>query len=117
MITADNVKPIPNIPHRSSKPIYDEMEHQHFTNALKILAGSTQAVLERKALKRFYEEGERQAVFVEREKLEAMQDLQSSVGQKRQESLLLFKRQQVMLSMLPPIRTAAFHIKQAVVYS
>lgn len=54
------IKPLPNLPQRGSKPIYNDFEHHHFDDTIRHLAGSSKELLELRALRRFYDEGQRQ---------------------------------------------------------
>jgi hypothetical protein len=81
------VKALPNLPHRASKPIFDKVEHGLFEAAIQQMVGSSNAMLELKALKRFEDEGLRQQTLVENEKDFTRSQLIADVDRVRKERL------------------------------
>lgn len=91
------MKPLPNLPQRSSKPIYDKKQYFLFEGTIRHLVDNPKDLLEHKALKRFYEEGARQMEAVVQQKEETRNSFIQEIENIRKERLMRRKTEKEFL--------------------
>lgn len=74
--------------------MYNSFEHRHFDDTIRYLAGSSKELLELKALRRFYEEGQRQREAVENYRDMSRSQQMASVEATRKDRLRLRRDEQ-----------------------